>query len=766
MDPGKTGLPGEPTEPLVVSFGAVGPHDASGPDLRPAAQALRARMDTLRASHREAGWLDWDSWVLSRTFPDGRASSWAYRDGAVDERRWEQSVEGIPDWYTTVSLDADPWGTMQLAAPSPSSQRTPIRSLSAWLVSPADGVDEAAGALLRQLAVTAGQRGVSTGYVHVDTVADPYTAVVTDENRLTADRFGVEIHGYYWAVLLTDGHLAKLGGVSRVMREAPCSRIRELDLGDRQGMLCVLSDSPLDMDTKQVLDWRAFLLPVLRSGYPSGLELVGRRRSPLHRPVWLFEGNPVPRLTASILTAGASPQSASLDIEWWDRAYEPARPACWLYPGPAFKPRLHTGPVQAVVQAWAVTGRNARLDGVEGVLGGVSDVSWEEDEDGGQGLTWWVDIGTCEHKAAIRRLAAALTELGGSLGRHVFSHLRVADSGGLPTDRSAAAVAPAPAALGGQDPTHPPQWLLDPMAPEGPPAAPPGGREPSEPAAFVLDGKWGPAWPGSEPPFARTQAGESTGAEPAVDDSPPPGVDDEDLWERHAGWWQDGFTDGVDAEYTEQILPMAAGYLAGAHTVLDIGCGEGQLARLARNLGAERVVGIDPTWAQVSVAAQRGGGVDYIRSGAAALPFADASFDVAVACLVFEHIREVDAAIAEVARVLRPGGRFAFFLNHPLLQTPNSGWIDDQILDPPEQYWRIGPYLIEDESIEEVEKNVFIPFIHRPLSRYVNALATNGLVLTRMEEPAPPQGFLARAQEYEDAATIPRLLVLLTEKPA
>ena len=103
-------------------------------------------------------------------------------------------------------------------------------------------------------------------------------------------------------------------------------------------------------------------------------------------------------------------------------------------------------------------------------------------------------------------------------------------------------------------------------------------------------------------------------------------------------------------------------------------------------------------------------------AGAGALPFADGSFDAVVACLVFEHIRDVDAAIAEVARVLRPGGRFCFFLNHPLLQTPSSGWIDDQILDPPEQYWRIGPYLVEDETIEEVEKDVFIPFIHRPLS--------------------------------------------------
>jgi SAM-dependent methyltransferase len=234
-------------------------------------------------------------------------------------------------------------------------------------------------------------------------------------------------------------------------------------------------------------------------------------------------------------------------------------------------------------------------------------------------------------------------------------------------------------------------------------------------------------------------------------------------WESEdvARWWQAGFTDGADPEYEEQIIPLARHYLDGAACVIDIGCGEGQIARLVR---ARRVVGVDPTWAQLEVARERGGGVAYALSVAAALPFADGSFDAAVACLVFEHIREVDAAIAEVARVLQSGGRFVFFLNHPLLQTPNSGWIDDHVLDPPEQYWRIGQYLIEDETLEEVEKDVFIPFIHRPLSRYVNALVANGLTIVRMEEPAPPPGFLARAGEYAEAATIPRLLLLVTRK--
>ena len=233
--------------------------------------------------------------------------------------------------------------------------------------------------------------------------------------------------------------------------------------------------------------------------------------------------------------------------------------------------------------------------------------------------------------------------------------------------------------------------------------------------------------------------------------------------EQVAAWWQEGFTEGADAEYEEQILPLLAAQLAGSRRVLDVGCGEGQVSRLAVRLpGMELVVGVDPTWAQIVTARSRGGGALIARAEAAALPFPPETFDAVVACLVFEHIESLDEAIGEVARVLRPGGRFLFLLNHPLLQTPGSGWIDDTILE--EQYWRIGPYLVEDHTLEEVEKDVWIPFIHRPLSRYVNAMSAAGLLVTRMEEPAPPPGFLARAEEYVDARTIPRLLALRAER--
>lgn len=243
-------------------------------------------------------------------------------------------------------------------------------------------------------------------------------------------------------------------------------------------------------------------------------------------------------------------------------------------------------------------------------------------------------------------------------------------------------------------------------------------------------------------------------------------VDVDDLWESHADWWDAGFTQGVDPEYTEQILPLASQLLDGYERILDIGTGEGQVARrvVATATSPSVVVGLDPTAELIGRAVERVGGPHYGLAEAGAIPLRNASFDAVVACLVFEHIDPLEPAIAEVARVLQVGGRFVFFLNHPLLQTPGSGWIDDHMVDPPEQYWRLGPYLAESSHVEEVHKDVFIPFVHRPLSRYINTMAANGLYVQEMHEPAPPPGFVDKSPFYAAAAAIPRLLVLVCER--
>lgn len=234
-------------------------------------------------------------------------------------------------------------------------------------------------------------------------------------------------------------------------------------------------------------------------------------------------------------------------------------------------------------------------------------------------------------------------------------------------------------------------------------------------------------------------------------------MDNEALWNQHAGWWQREYSAGADPEYEEQILPLVARHLRRARRVLDVGCGEGQVARRIARLGAE-VVGLDPTSSQVSTARDRAGGPRYARARGEALPCRSGAFDAVVLCLALEHVDAFEAVICEVARVLEPGGRFVLLLCHPLLQAPGSGWIDDQIVG--EHYWRIGAYLGDETVVDNVAPGVDLVFIHRPLSRYVHAMGETGLLIEDMEEPSPPAGFLADTWGYAEAATIPRVLLL------
>lgn len=236
-------------------------------------------------------------------------------------------------------------------------------------------------------------------------------------------------------------------------------------------------------------------------------------------------------------------------------------------------------------------------------------------------------------------------------------------------------------------------------------------------------------------------------------------------WDEHARWWKETFTGGADPEYDREILPLVRHEVgAGARRVLDVGTGEGQVARaLAEGgPGSRRVVGIDPSTAQLAFAAEAGGGPVFLRATGEALPFPDGTFDAVVCCLVIEHAGDPDAVLAEMARVLAPGGRLVLLVNHPLYQGTGSGFIDDQILN--ERYWRVGPYLEESVAYEEVDPGVAIAFAHRPLSRYVNPLGERDVVLVHMIEPRPPRELLATSLDPDLEAAIPRLLSLRFER--
>jgi 2-polyprenyl-6-hydroxyphenyl methylase/3-demethylubiquinone-9 3-methyltransferase len=106
--------------------------------------------------------------------------------------------------------------------------------------------------------------------------------------------------------------------------------------------------------------------------------------------------------------------------------------------------------------------------------------------------------------------------------------------------------------------------------------------------------------------------------------------------------------------------------------VLDIGCGKGRFARHLESAGAE-VVALDPSSAMIGHAS----GLRRLRASASRLPFASGSFDRIIAIEVLEHLSPpgCDAAIAEVRRVLRPGGRVAIIDKNALAIDADRPWL-------------------------------------------------------------------------------------------
>jgi arsenite methyltransferase len=117
-------------------------------------------------------------------------------------------------------------------------------------------------------------------------------------------------------------------------------------------------------------------------------------------------------------------------------------------------------------------------------------------------------------------------------------------------------------------------------------------------------------------------------------------------------------TDDVAAQ-RRRVLELLA--LRPGEHVLDVGVGPGLLAlEAARAVGPTgRVCGIDVSPSMLAIARRRTGeaGVELAQGGATAIPYSDASFDVAVSTQVLEYVADVPAALAELHRVVRPGGR-------------------------------------------------------------------------------------------------------------
>jgi ubiquinone/menaquinone biosynthesis C-methylase UbiE len=111
---------------------------------------------------------------------------------------------------------------------------------------------------------------------------------------------------------------------------------------------------------------------------------------------------------------------------------------------------------------------------------------------------------------------------------------------------------------------------------------------------------------------------------------------------------------GAHTALDARVPVVAAVVEARPARVLEVGCGWGELAEwLARDTAAQ-VVAVDLSERMVELARARG--VDAQVGDVQELPFADGSFDVAVAAWMLYHVPDLDRGISELARVLRPGG--------------------------------------------------------------------------------------------------------------
>jgi len=113
-------------------------------------------------------------------------------------------------------------------------------------------------------------------------------------------------------------------------------------------------------------------------------------------------------------------------------------------------------------------------------------------------------------------------------------------------------------------------------------------------------------------------------------------------------------TAGLDQRWRRATVREA---VRSGDDVLDACCGTGDLAIAARNAGASYVVGVDFSERMLERARRKAPELEWVQSDVLELPFEDASFDAAVVGFGVRNVEDLEGAIRELRRVLRPGGR-------------------------------------------------------------------------------------------------------------
>ena len=214
-------------------------------------------------------------------------------------------------------------------------------------------------------------------------------------------------------------------------------------------------------------------------------------------------------------------------------------------------------------------------------------------------------------------------------------------------------------------------------------------------------------------------------------------------------WWLGELA--ADPAYEDEVTPMLLALLGATDRTLDVGCGDGRLMRAISEQGG-RPVGVDISRPLLERASAHGPVVH------ASLPSiewcADAVFDGAVISLVLEHIPDHRRLLAELARVVRTGGRLALVMNHPIYTAPHSAPIEEP---DGEVLWRPGEYFGSGHTDEPAGPGS-VRFHHRTLGTLLSDASAVGWDLRELHETGASGGQIERHPPLALQRHIPRLL--------
>ena len=200
----------------------------------------------------------------------------------------------------------------------------------------------------------------------------------------------------------------------------------------------------------------------------------------------------------------------------------------------------------------------------------------------------------------------------------------------------------------------------------------------------------------------------------------------------------DGIAEWYDATFVDSELGRTARDIVGellgegAGRLLDVGCGTGGHTTAFVDLGWT-VTGVDISEDQLRLARARG--VDVVRARAEELPFDETSFDAVVSMWTHTDVDDFPAELREIARVLRPGGRFVYLGAHPCFVGPHSRFIAAEGIPVLHPGYRSAGRYTEAPGTSPEGLRAKVGAVHLPLGAFVQAFLDAGFALDRFEEP-------------------------------